>query len=316
MSRILCIADGMTDESFNADCYKNISKMKYIGKKQNTPENMDIDTVNCVLHILGIKNINKNIRGYIEALGCAIPLEDDDLIFRISWYGVDENNICQKPIPAPETITGEYFSCYNIKGNKSIIVLKKQGFMLDKINTTPPYDVSGKNADLFKPYGLDILEKYFADNLKNAKCPIIWGQSKKINLEKFKGKAAVVCGIDKVKGIAKALKMDIFEVEGATGDTDTDLEHKVKTALKCAQEYPFVLLHINGADEASHRLNQKEKTDFINKIDSIVLEELLCSHNDIIFTSDHGTDCKTGAHIGRYQPYFVRFSEEINYEKI
>ena len=56
--------------------------------------------------------------------------------------------------------------------------------------------------------------------------------------------------------------MDLIPVRGATGDTDTDLTAKVAATLQAAQKYPFVLLHINGADEAAHRKHAKEKSNF------------------------------------------------------
>ena len=44
--------------------------------------------------------------------------------------------------------------------------------------------------------------------------------------------------------------MDTVTVVGATDDTDINLSAKVAIALAAAEQYPFVLLHINGADEA------------------------------------------------------------------
>ena len=100
--------------------------------------------------------------------------------------------------------------------------------------------------------------------------------------------------------------MTVRDVEGATGDTDTDLASKVRSALKAAQKFPFVLLHINGADEASHRKNPSEKAAFLRKIDELVLSELLQSEHEIVVVSDHGTDPMTGLHIGDVQPLFER----------
>lgn len=45
--------------------------------------------------------------------------------------------------------------------------------------------------------------------------------------------------------------MELFPVKGATGDVDTDLDAKTEAALRAAERCPFVLLHINGADEAA-----------------------------------------------------------------
>lgn len=40
---------------------------------------------------------------------------------------------------------------------------------------------------------------------------------------------------------------------------DTDLDAKTEAALRAAERCPFVLLHINGADEAAHRHDSAER---------------------------------------------------------
>ena len=108
-----------------------------------------------------------------------------------------------------------------------------------------------------------------------------------------------------VKGIAQLLQMDLLRLPGATGDTDTDLGAKVDSALQAAQKYPFVLLHINGADEAAHRKKPMEKREFLKRVDAQVLARLITSSHRITVTSDHGTDPNTGQHLGSKQPVFA-----------
>lgn len=80
---------------------------------------------------------------------------------------------------------------------------------------------------------------------------LLWGQSVPVALPPFPQKSAVICGKELVKGIARLLHMELFPVKGATGDVDTDLDAKTEAAaLRAAERCPFVLLHINGADEA------------------------------------------------------------------
>ena len=49
---------------------------------------------------------------------------------------------------------------------------------------------------------------------------------------------------------------DRFVPSHATGDVDTDLAEKAGMAARLSEAYDFVLLHLNGADEASHRRNR------------------------------------------------------------
>lgn len=85
----------------------------------------------------------------------------------------------------------------------------------------------------------------------------------------------------------------------------TDLDAKTETALRAAERCPFVLLHINGADEAAHRHDSAEKETFLRRVDDRVLSRLLASEHEIVVASDHGADPESGAHLGGPQPFFT-----------
>lgn len=83
----------------------------------------------------------------------------------------------------------------------------------------------------------------------------------------------------------------------------TDLDAKTEAALRAAERCPFVLLHINGADEAAHRHDSAEKETFLRRVDDRVLSRLLASEHEIMVASDHGADSESGAHLGGPQPF-------------
>ena len=85
----------------------------------------------------------------------------------------------------------------------------------------------------------------------------------------------------------------------------TDLDAKTEAARRAAERCPFVLLHINGADEAAHRHDSAEKETFLRRIDDRVLSRLLASEHEIMVASDHGADPESGAHLGGPQPFFT-----------
>lgn len=105
------------------------------------------------------------------------------------------------------------------------------------------------------------------------------------------------------KGDCPAAAHGAFPGKGATGDVDTDLDAKTEAALRAAERYPFVLLHINGADEAAHRHDSAEKETFLRRVDDRVLSRLLASEHEIVVASDHGADPESGAHLGGPQPF-------------
>lgn len=306
MSKILCIIDGMTDPQFDARDYPSLSSMR-LERCIDTTCGYDAESFGCILRLLGVRDVPVYSRGYAEALGAGIPVGEDDLVLRGSWYGLDAEGRCTEPVPALGHILGECECHYHSLGDyKSLLVFPGEGKSVRRITTYPPYDCHGKSAVQLYPQGSEAVKEVFESNLQKDRCLLLWGQSAPSSLVPLPMKAAVICHATVVKGIGHLLGMTAFDVEGATGDTDTDLTSKVRSALKAAEEFPFVLLHINGADEASHRKNPSEKAAFLRKIDELVLSELLQSEHEIVVVSDHGTDPLTGLHIAGDQPIFEK----------
>ena len=309
MAEILCIIDGMTDPAFCSADMQNLASMQLIGYQDNTLGG-EPETLNCVLHLLGVTHVPKHLRGYIEALGNGISVCSGDLILRGSWYHLDETGRFSAPCDAPEELRNPAFRYYDLGQYKSLLVFPHMADRISLISTCLPSScVSRKAADLV-PVGSDILKRVFLQCLSQERFMALWGQSVAADLMPFPQRAAVVCGKGTVKGIGKALGMDLIPVKGATGDTDTDLTAKVDSALQAAQKYPFVLLHINGADEAAHRKKPMEKREFLKRVDAQVFTRLLASPHRITVTSDHGTDPTNGLHLGDKQPVFVNDQEE------
>ena len=84
----------------------------------------------------------------------------------------------------------------------------------------------------------------------------------------------------------------------------TDLDAKTEAALRAAERCPFVLLHINGADEAAHRHDSAEKETFLRRVDDRVLSRLLASEHEIMVASDHGADPESGAHWAAHSLFY------------
>ena len=304
MSKILCIIDGMTDPGFRLDSYPNLSRM-YLTRYTDTTQGQEPESLGCILRLLDIQKVPGHLRGYAEALGNGIAVGANDLVLRGSWLGVDADGNCSVPVPAPEQITGAGNCVYHPIGQyQSLLVFPGMASFVSDLTTHPPHACAGQPIRQLCPQGCAPVEQLFHSQLTVDRCLIPWGQSVPTGIAPFPQKAAVVCGTAIVKGIARLLGMELIPVPGVTGDVDTDLVAKTAAALNAAKEYPFVLLHINGADEASHRRNAGEKQAFLQKIDEVVIPLLLRSWHDVAVTADHGTDPKTGIHTGSLQPVF------------
>lgn len=304
MSKILCIIDGMTDSEFHIADYPNLSRM-YLSKHIDTTKGQEPESLGCILRLLGVKKVPEYLRGYAEALGYGILVNTNDLILRGSWFALDENGRCTVPVTAPESLQAvDGCRYYSLGQYKSLLVFPGMATFVSDLVTHPPYACEGLSAEEFCPKGCGVVENVFRSQLTKDRCLILWGQSVPRGITTPRQKAAVICGTPIVKGIARLLGMDLIPVQGATGDVDTDLVEKTIAALEAAKEYPFVLLHINGADEAAHRKNVAEKQAFLQKIDEVVIPLLLRSWHDVAVTGDHGTDPVNGIHTGGLQPVF------------
>lgn len=315
MSHILLIIDGMTDPGFCVSDYPNLSEMSQT-RFVDTCQGQAPESLGCILRLLGVKNVPDHLRGYAEALGAGISVGDHDLILRGSWFGLDQNGRCTLPIPGPEKLeTTADYRYYYLEQYKSLLVFPEMASEIHNIVTYPPYQCAGRQAQDLAPKGCDFLQTAYQGWLRKDRCMIPWGQSVPAQLPPFLQPAAVICGTTVVKGIANMLRMDLVEVPGATGDVDTNLQGKAEAALGAAEDYPFVLLHINGADEASHRQNAQQKRRFLQKVDTQVLLPLRNSGHHISCISDHGTDPQTGMHMAFLQPLFEAVPPEHPFQK-
>jgi 2,3-bisphosphoglycerate-independent phosphoglycerate mutase len=126
--------------------------------------------------------------------------------------------------------------------------------------------------------------------------------------EKYKLKAACVAAVSIIKGIGKLTGMKVIEVKGATGELDTNTLAKADAALKALQDYDFVFVHVEGADEASHDGNVEGKIEIIKKIDAMVgkiLDNVDLNQVCIALMADHATSCDSKKHLGVSVPITI-----------
>ena len=129
--------------------------------------------------------------------------------------------------------------------------------------------------------------------------------------EKYGVKAVCIAETGLIKGIGRITGMDIIEVEGATGGIDTNLENITKSIVDVAREgsYDFMLINIDGADEAGHDGQIGEKVNFIEKVDSVIGEVMKLDNICFILTADHSTPVSVMDHTGDPVPIVIKGPE-------
>ena len=132
--------------------------------------------------------------------------------------------------------------------------------------------------------------------------------------EKFGLRGAVVAASPLVKGIGRAMGMFVPEFSGGSADTNTNLREKIISALDALQKNDFVVLHILGADVASHDKKPVQKKIFLEKMDTEVfrraMEYIKLKETVLVVAGNHGASAYSGKHESCNIP-FVVFGKDI-----
>lgn len=130
--------------------------------------------------------------------------------------------------------------------------------------------------------------------------------------DKYNVKSVCIAETGLIMGIGRFAGMDIIEVPGATGGVDTNLDNIANAIVENVENdnYNFFLINVDGADEAGHDGNAKEKLDFIERLDEIVISKLLNLKDCyIILTADHSTPISAMDHTADPVPMIIRGPE-------
>ena len=132
----------------------------------------------------------------------------------------------------------------------------------------------------------------------------LWGQGVTPKLPNFKETygldAAVITGVDLLKGIGVFAGMNIIDVPGATGFFDTDYKAKGEYGIEALKSNDVLFIHIEAPDEAGHAQLLDEKVKAIERIDEFIVGPIIDSLNGqefkVAVLPDHPTPIDVGTH--------------------
>ena len=179
-------------------------------------------------------------------------------------------------------------------------------------NAIPLYEMMKKSYELLKnhPVNLKRIEK----GLRPANSMWLWGNGRYRPLTAFKEKygitGSVISAVDLIKGIGKLAKMNVIDVDGATGYIDTNFDGKASAAIQALKNTDFVYIHIEAPDECGHRNEMQNKVKAIELIDEKVLAPVLKaleSYDDykVMILPDHPTPLSLKTHTGDPVPFLI-----------
>lgn len=217
--------------------------------------------------------------------------------------------------------------------------LRVNGVTPGKVLLTPPHDISDRRIGEYLPNGeggdciLDMMKRSYellkdhpinrarrARGLRAANSCWFWGEGTKPSLPSFEQKyglkAAVISAVDLIKGIGICAGMRVVEVDGATGNIDTNFDGKARAAYDAIKNgCDFVYVHMEAPDECGHRGEVENKIRAIELIDQKVvgwLTERLDADGEpyrILVLPDHATPLSLKTHVKDPIPYLMYSSD-------
>ncbi len=211
----------------------------------------------------------------------------------------------------------------------------------DRYNFDRPHDIIGQRIGdhlpkaenggaeflAFMKAGYDVLNHHPVNEerrrrgLRPANSPWLWSPGKKPALPSFSEKwglrGTIISAVDLIKGIGLCAKMDVVNVEGATGNYHTNYTGKANAAIEAFKGgSDLVYVHVEAPDECGHRGETDVKVKAIEKIDELILGPVFSYLKDsgedfkILVLPDHPTPIEIRTHSHEPVPFFLYDSRE------
>ncbi len=347
------IADGMGDypieeldgktplEYAHTPVMDELAREAEVGLCNTIPQDMEPGSDIANMALLGFAPGKYHTgRGPIEAAALKVPLEEDDIVFRMNLCTVSDLSSKGKMIDysaghistedgrrlvceIKEALEDDIFKFVPGFQYRHLLVMKgARGNVAEELEIDPPHDILGssisRDIEEFSKcpqlWGL-ILSAHrilsFSTNMTNANTIWPWGQGKKLVLPDFFStygmRGAVISAVDLIKGLGYASNMEVVEVEGATGLLDTNYDGKARAAIDFLEKGDFVFVHLEGPDECSHGGNLWDKIEAIERFDryivSPVSQYIKEKGGACVICPDHLTPIRERTHVKDPIPY-------------
>lgn len=327
-----------------------LAKVSETGLCKTIPAGMKPGSDTANLSVLGYDpKLYYTGRSPLEAASIGIDLKDTDVTLRANLVTIKDGIMTDYSAgeisteEARELITslkkqidGDGIKLYAGVSYRHCLVVESGS---TGANLTPPHDITdkpvkdylpkGANADLYLSLmkkSEEVLKNHPVNErrVKSGKNPAtslwFWGEGTKPKLDSFESKfgkkGVMISAVDLLKGIGKLAGMEVINVDGATGNYETNFDGKAQAALKALKSgADFAYIHMEAPDECGHQGDIKHKIYSIEKIDGVVktVKEGLEAAGEtfrILIMPDHPTPIALKTHVSDPVPYLLYASDE------
>ena len=316
-----------------------------IGAANTTPEGMSPGSDITNMGILGYdpKEYYRG-RGAIEAASLEIPMETADAAFRANLVSTDGEIMIDSSAGHVTTaearelielidrkLSTRFIKFYPGVSYRHIMIWRDGS---DNVHCKEPYKFHGEPFKDYMPEGdgdsrlismihdsYEILHDHPINRRRRdeGKQPAnmiwFWGQSRLPEIPSFFTQfgvtGAVVAAVDLIRGLGRMVGLKVIDVPGATGYVDTNYLGKGLYAAGALDDYDFVWVHVEAADEAGHEGDIDKKIEAIQEMDEKVLGTILHRVEKkgqdvrILLMPDHATPIATGSHSPEKVPFLL-----------
>lgn len=316
-----------------------------VGLVRTVPTGMEPSSACACMSVLGYDpRVYYRGRSAIEAHGMGVPIDEGDAVFRCNLVAIRDGRMWSYSCGHISTGEGQaLITSLNEKlGNHEVHFYPGVGYRhLCKIKgredtllaiCTPPHDIPDKAIAEFRPRGpgSDLLRDLMArselvllDHPANLErrargdVPatmiwIFWGSGRIPDMPAFKQAygldAAVISGVDIVRGLARMTGIEVLDIPGVTGDMNNDYVAQAIGALKALEKYDMVVIHVEATDEAAHAGLVNDKIDAIQKVDREIINRLRSWDRDalrVLVLPDHATPIEIRTHVADPVPFML-----------
>ncbi len=322
MKTVLLILDGLADglsalagahtplAAAHTPNLDRLAMLGTVGRVQPTPPGFLPGSETGILSIMGARPVPFG-RAAVEAAGRGQLVPDGMTALRVTTVRLSG------PVDAPDTVLQEV-----VHGPESVrVATAAQAHLLQNGVLFYP-DSAGRHIMLTRqiadvatpaPHGMVGLPVALAGELPGLLQATLtdglflwpWGNGSAL-LPQTVPFGAMIAGVDLVRGIGRIFGMETPKVDGATGETDTDLTAKFYAAKMALTRHNGVVVHVEGPDMAAHRRAPNEKKQMIERIDTELVQPLAAmDHVRLVVTCDHATSSASGRHLPAPVPYLL-----------
>jgi len=292
-------------------------------------------------------------RSPLEAVSIGIDLNDTDVAFRCNLVTLsDEVDYADKTMvdysageitsedaakliaSVNEAFKNEMIEFYSGISYRHCMVWHEGPLDLGLI---PPHDISDRKITEYIPKNeviktlmeksYDILKDHpvnkdrIARGLRPGNSIWLWGEGTRPAVSNFEEsfglKGSAISAVDLIKGIAISAGLRSIDVEGATGNYDSNFAGKAQAAIdELLNGSDYVYIHMEAPDECGHRGeldNKKLSIELIDKeVVGPIVEAMKKAGEDfsILVMPDHPTPIKIKTHTSDPVPFLIYRSDD------